>query len=50
MGSLMKKGHHQGYFQHVAPFAKICLVFFVIPNTCIDQEVIVSMKIFYVLE
>ena len=28
---------------NVAPYAKICLVCFIIPNTCIDQEVIVSL-------
>ena len=27
----------------VAPLVKICLVCFVIPNTCIDQEVIVGL-------
>ena len=28
---------------NVAPFAKICIMCFVIPNTCIDQEVIVGL-------
>ena len=27
----------------IAPFAKICLVCIVIPNTCIDQELIVGL-------
>ena len=49
MGFLMKRVIIRGISNilgesggNVAPFAKICLVCFIIPNTCIDQEVIVN--------
>ena len=50
MDFLVRIGHHQGIFNilgergiNVALFTKIYLMCFVIPNTCIDQEVMVGL-------
>ena len=53
MGFLMKRVIIRGIFNilvessvNVAPFTKICLMCFVIPYTCIDQEVILSLILY----